>query len=523
MRSTFHGLEVGKSGIYAQQTALYTTGHNISNANTKGYSRQTANMVTSVAIPYPGMQMSKNPGQLGTGVVISDIARLRDQFLDVQYRNEVKHLGYWQARHETLSTIEMIINEPSKTGLQSVMDKFWQSWQDLAKEPEASSARAVVLERAKALIETFKAIETGLIDQQRDLNGVVEIKTAEINSITSQIRDINEQISRIEPHGYEANDLKDQRDVLIDDLSKLINVDSIQPIFFGDGRNTGMIRVMSGDVAIVDGRNTAEMTVVENEETKLFDVFIGGAPINFVRGELLGILESRGQNVMGSADPGDPAIDAGGMYNVAGIIPTVLKHIETLAVEMAERLNEVHSNGLNLDDIENERTMANADKLLFFIDREIYEKTGEFRSPTDISSFMIHPDIEKSLDKIAAGKPTDNGTTYVGDGTAASDIASLKFEIIDGLPDTATFDDFLRNLIAKIGIQVTEADRLSKNSQILADQIEYKRQSVSGVSLDEEMANMIRFQHAYNASARTITAIDEILDKVINGMGIVGR
>jgi len=521
MRSTFHGLEVGKTGIFAQQSALYTTGHNISNANTKGYSRQVANMQTSTAIPYPGMQMSKNPGQLGTGVVVSDIQRIRDNYLDIQYRNEIKHLGYWEARHDTLSNVEMILNEPSNSGLQSVLDKFWTSWQDLAKESEESSARAIVLERAKAVAETLSAVRTGLLDQQRDLNGVINIKTQEINSIATQIRDINDQIARIEPHGYEANDLKDQRDVLIDELSKLVNVDSVQQVYFADGRETGMVRVMIGDVAIVDGRQFTQMEAVENEETKLFDVTLGGAPVILNRGELRGLLESRGINVI---DPDDPTATT----MVSGILPDVIKHLDTLAVEMAKRINEVHSTGLTLDDINNGRTLANGDKLLFFIDREHYEATGEYISPTDAGNFMVHPDIEGSLDKIAAGQQVLNddgtyGSSHEADGTNASRIASIKFEIADGLPETATFDDYLRNLIAKVGVQVTEAKRLSGNSQILADQIEYRRQSVSGVSLDEEMANMIKFQHAYNASARTITALDEMLNTVINSMGLVGR
>jgi flagellar hook-associated protein 1 FlgK len=136
---------------------------------------------------------------------------------------------------------------------------------------------------------------------------------------------------------------------------------------------------------------------------------------------------------------------------------------------------------------------------------------------------MVHPDIEESLDKIAAAQGVGNGSSHEADGTNASSIASIKFEIIANLPETATFDDYFRNLIAKVGVQSTEAKRLSGNSQILADQIENRRQSVSGVSLDEEMSNMIKFQHAYNASARTITALDEMLNTVINSMGLVGR
>ncbi|OEH86725.1 flagellar hook-associated protein FlgK [Desulfuribacillus stibiiarsenatis] len=522
MRSTFHGLEVSKRGIFAQQSALHVTGHNIANANTEGYTRQVANMRTSPAIPYTGMQMSKNPGLLGTGVDVADILRLREDYLDMQFRGEQKHLGYWEARKDTLSKVEMVLNEPSDTGLQATLDKFWTSWQDLAKEPEASSARAVVLERAYALTETLGAIRTGLVEHQRDMNSVIAIKTTEINSITTQLRDINDQIGRVEPHGYRANDLKDQRDVLIDQLSRLVNVDAVQPVLFPDGRDTGMVRVMVGDVAIVDGRQRAEMTVAENEETGLFDVNLAGAPVRLNRGELQGLLESRGISTLN--DPEDP--ESG--YGVNGILPDVLRHLDILATEFASHINEIHSTGLTLDDINNGRTLADGDKLMFFIDKDHYNQTGEYIQPRNAGSFMVHPHIQGSLDKIAAGREViqaDNTSSpsYEGDGRNASAIASIKFKIIAGLPETATFDDFYRNLIARIGVQATEADRLMNNSQVLADQVDNRRQSISGVSLDEEMANMIKFQHAYNASARAITNIDGMLDTIINRMGLVGR
>ncbi len=516
LRSTFHGIEVSKTGIYAQQTALYTTGHNMANANTVGYTRQTVVMQSSHALPYPGLQMSKNPGQIGTGVIASDIQRIRDQFLDAQYRKEIKHVGLWEAKHDALSQIEMILTEPSDTGLQGVLDQFWTSWQDLAKESDASSARAVVYERAQAVADTFAAVRRALVDYQKDLNTVVEVKASTVNSLTAQIADLNDQISRIEPHGYSANDLKDKRDVLIDELAKLVNVDKVESIYFADGRDTGMVRVMVGETAIVEGRTRLDMAVTANETTGLYDVTLGGAGVEFTSGEILGLIESRGYHVV---DPLDPEAGVG----VRGIIQSVIDHIDIMATEMAQKLNDIHSTGLTLDDIKNGRTLDNGDKLMFFIDKEHYEATGEYRSPTNAGNYMIHPDITQSLDKIAAGQPVNGGATEVGDGRNASAIASLKFAVIDSLPDTATFDDFYRNLIGEIGIQATEAERFEENAALLVAQVENRRISVSGVSLDEEVSNMIKFQHAYNASSRMITTMDEILDKIINGMGVVGR
>lgn len=147
MRSTFHGIEVSKRGLFAQQSALNTTGHNIANANTEGYTRQRVNMQATTGLPYVGLNTSVEPGLLGTGVNVVGIQRIREEFLDVQLRSENKHFGYWEAKSDGLLKIETIMNEPSDTGLQKVMDQFWQSWQDLSQHPETASTRAVVLQR----------------------------------------------------------------------------------------------------------------------------------------------------------------------------------------------------------------------------------------------------------------------------------------------------------------------------------------------------------------------------------------
>src|SRR5688572_30105136 len=150
MASTFHGIEVGKRALFAQQSALSTTGHNIANANTLGYTRQRAEMQATSAIPYAGMQNDKSPAQLGTGVEVTKLVRLREEYLDVQYRGEIKNVGYWEAKSDTYIKIEEILNEPSNVGLAYTMDEFWKGWQELAKNPESVAARAVVRQRGVA-------------------------------------------------------------------------------------------------------------------------------------------------------------------------------------------------------------------------------------------------------------------------------------------------------------------------------------------------------------------------------------
>ncbi|MED4754659.1 flagellar hook-associated protein FlgK [Brevibacillus choshinensis] len=486
MRSTFHGLEVAKRGIFAQQTALNTTGHNISNANTEGYTRQRANMEATTGIPYPGMFASKEPGILGTGVQVTDLQRLREDFLDLQYRNENKTLGYWEQRVDAVNKIEQIMQEPSDTGLQKVMDQMWQAWQDLSKDPTSSSARAVVRERSTALAETFSGIYTHLQTIQNDFDNVVGVKAAEINSLGQQIAHVNKMINDVVPHGYTPNDLYDQRDVLIDKLSKLTDIKVVQA-------DNGMVNVTMEGRDFVTGYASTPVAAVRNGATGFYDITLGGATLVPTQGTMAGLVEARDK-----------------------LLPETLKRLDDLAINLTKEINEIHKTGYSLTDIQNGTGPSN---LPFFVDATIVGSAN----PTGANKIKVNPAILASLDAIAVGKQSS-----VGNNENALAIASIKFKIIppgtgpNDFKEATTMDDFYRNMVGQIGIYGQEAARNEKNSETIVGMVENQRQSVSGVSIDEEMSNLVKYQHAYNAAARAITSTDEILDKVINGMGRVG-
>jgi flagellar hook-associated protein 1 FlgK len=491
MRSTFHGLEVSKRGLFAQQTALNTTGHNIANANTEGYTRQRANMQATTGIPYPGLHASKEPGLLGTGVYVTDLQRLREDFLDVQYRNENKYLGYWEQKVDVYNKIETIMQEPSDTGLQKVMDQMWQSWQDLAKDPTDASARAVVLERSKALAETFASTYNHLKEVQNDFDNVIGIKVQEINSLSSQIAQLNQMIHNVVPHGYTPNDLFDQRDVLIDKLSNLTDAKVFQA-------DNGMVNIQIEGKDLVTGLTSVPMAATVNATTGFLDITLGGAPFTPKWGSLAGLVEARDQ-----------------------IVPDVLNQLDTLAVNLTREINNVHKTGLTLNDIKNGTGPSN---LPLFVDTI----TAGNVDPVGANRITINPAVLASLDNLAAAKPDASGNGSVGNNENALAIAAIKFKVIQpgtnptDFKEATTLDDYYRYLIGKLGVNGQEATRNQKNSETLVGMVENQRQSVSGVSLDEEMSNLVKFQHAYNASARVMTSVDEILDKIINGMGRVG-
>jgi len=518
MRSTFHGLEVSKRGLFAQQSALNTTSHNIANTNTEGYTRQRANMKATTGLPYPGLNASREPGLLGTGVTVTDLQRIREDFLDVQFRTENKHFGYWEARRDGLEKIEVIMNEPSETGLQKVMDELWKSWQDLSKDPHSLSARAVVRQRAIAVAETFSALTTSLTELQNDLDNVVNVKVIDINSMAQQIANLNRQIGDVVPHGYQPNDLYDQRDVLLDKLAKMADIKVT------NGTN-GMVNVTIDGKELVNGANSVTMAAQENPATGFVEITLGGEPFVPQSGSLLGTFEARGV----------ATVDANGVVTKTGPVPDMIRRLDQLATNLVKEINDLHRQGMNLFDVANRKNnpAAPLQDLPFFVDADAAAADPNTKTyPISAAKLRVNPAILASLNSIAAAKPetsgTSAGTSFQGDGRNALDIAAIKFKMIqigtgpNGQPETATLDDFYRYSIAQLGVDSQEAQRMEKNSEILVGQVETQRQSVSGVSLDEEMAEMVKYQHAYNASARVMTSMDEVLDKIINGMGRVG-
>lgn len=201
MVSTFHGLETAKRGMTAQQLALYTTGHNIANANTPGYTRQRVSFATAEPFPGAGLNRPQIPGQLGTGVQAGTIERIRESFLDVQYRSENTKLGYYSSLSSALAKMEDIMNEPSNSGLQNIMSQFWSSLQNMADHPENLGARQVVAAKGQMVAETFNYYYNSLDGIKKDLGSEMDVTVKNINTIVSQIDELNKQIASVEPLG----------------------------------------------------------------------------------------------------------------------------------------------------------------------------------------------------------------------------------------------------------------------------------------------------------------------------------
>ncbi|MGM8215199.1 flagellar hook-associated protein FlgK [Bacillaceae bacterium W0354] len=497
MTSTFHGLEVARRALFTQQSALYTTGHNIANANTEGYSRQRVNFEQTSAYPAPGRNRPEIPGQLGTGVKAGQIERIRDTFLDYQYRIENNKAGYWGARADALGRMEDIMNDPSEAGFGKVMDQFWESIQVLATHPEDEGARKVVLQRATAVTDTFNYLHKTLTGVQGEIRNQLDKDGLKVNSLLSQIQELNDQIGRIEPNGYLPNDLYDKRDVLIDELSQYVDI----TVDYEPSGGRALDTAMGKAVIILNGANGEPHSddiklIDENNDVKGIQVTFDNTngTINQV---LIGALDKDGK--VASADhtiaPGNfPSQGAlkGLIESHDDIYATKITELDDLAEAFIDEFNRVHGLGTDLD--------GNAGQ--------------DFFGGTGAASISV---IINNAREIAA-----SADGYPGDGSHALELAKVRNTGLVGATNTS-IQKFYEGMIGEIGVMAQEANRMVGNSEILRQSVEANRQSVSGVSLDEEMTNMIKFQHAYNAAARNMTVVDEMLDRIINQMGIVGR
>lgn len=512
MRSTFSGIEVAKRSLFAQQTAQQTTAHNIANANTKGYTRQVVNLVASRPMEAVGLMRSNTPGQIGTGVEFDSINRIREKFLDDQYYNENKALGEWTERKDTMDKLEAIFNEPSDTGIRQTIEGFWSAWQELTKAPDNLTARVLVKERALALTDALNYSARKLNDLSTDITKNIAVVATQADSALTQIASLNNEIFRIEGLGDNANDLRDQRNLLVDELSKIMNVTVTEA-------DRGFI-VRMGNTELVNG--IAKTTTVDSG-------FLEGQYNNdLTSGQVYGMIQSRDVNIVAYRNQLNAMVKSLVQGEVEVTLPqgmmlpdgvTVIgtdgtEYTGTLAADtkvVVNGVNGLHQLGYALDDAPGKPffTMVDGSEAL---------------------TVTVNPDIANDVSQIAAstGYYVDaNGDKKVlkGNNQLALVIAGLKnqkFEF-DGALQSGTPDEFYSSLIGQLGVESKEASRQFDNQQILVEQVDSRRQSVSGVSLDEEMANMIKYQHAYNAAARSMTVFDEMLDKVINSMGIVGR
>jgi flagellar hook-associated protein 1 FlgK len=427
---SFTGLQTALSGLEAAQAAINTTGENISNANTAGYTRQTVQTAATAPLNIPALTQQGGGTQLGTGVSVTDIARIRNQFLDVQYRAQNSATSNANTNADELGQVQTAINEPSSSGLQSVMSKFWSAWSGLANAPTNPAAQQAVVDAGQTLAATFNAVSSQMqtvqsqaAQQYATLTGA----NGQVAQDAQQIATLNAQIAQATSAGISPNTLLDQRDKALDDLSGLAQIS------VSTGSN-GAVTVNFGDAAspLVSG------TTVTWPQT-----------LTSAAGGQLGSLLN--------------------MSSSTGPIGQYLSSLDNIAGQVISSVNAL-------------------------------QPSSPFFSGTTAGTIAV--------------SATASTVQTSSSSTSGADLAQGIANLANGPADQA-----YSSFVAQVGSGVQAAQSTQSTQQAVLTAVSNQRQSVSGVSLDEEMTNLIQYQQAYQASARVMNAINSTLDTLINTVG----
>jgi len=629
MTSTFMGLEIGRKGVQAHQSALNNIGHNINNMNTPGYSRQRVQFSSFTPIYLPALNRAETPGQLGQGVVVDRIERIRDQLLDKRIVSNASAEGYWETRDSYIRDMEHLYMETGFNSIRSKMDSFWDAWQELSYNAADNEHRLSVLTRGKTLIDGINLHFNGLKTIQMMANEDIEMTVSNINELSRQISSLNGDIQRIRGQGDNPNDLMDKRDYLVDELSKLIDITVVQT-----DPNEFMVHT-SGHV-LIQGQIGRQFDLRKDTDAESFahvywrDV---GSQMVFTRGSLGALFELRDvtvereiqnldnltinftdlvneihkgaygangrtgieffseypyvMNVNGNYDrSGDGVLDSSYIYRLNGqnsldpraqsgfegvmtisgsdrlvqipyystdTIADIVTRINNSGAEVVARLNregQLQLKGTPAELINGQR--VNPD----FVIRHIEDSghflagyagilaesgnAGAFRwdradavaglrggaesyavAPVAHPSGWVHinPALLRDPSSVAAGFGENGRTANPGNGNAAADISLIRNTNVM-IGQYATFDDYFANTVGNIGLMGEQSKRALATENQLMNYLRELRESISGVNLDEELSEMIRFQKGYEAAARFITTVNSMLDTLINRMGV---
>jgi flagellar hook-associated protein 1 len=460
MSNIYGLLSIGQSALLTQQKAIDITGNNIANVNTPGYSRQRLNIKQNTPVRMDNQTMS-------TGVSADvGIQRFYDQFLGAQLNGENENLGRWEAQKQALERAELMFDDGASNGLSNAMGAYWNAWQDLSNNPSGVAERTSLISAGQYLASTFNQTYNNLNDLKGDIDTHVTNIVGDINDMADRIAELNRKVNQVEVTGHNANDFRDERDQLVLELSKLIDIQS-----FEDGDGNVNVSVGNGK-PLVDGTATWDLATADNGGVQ--DVFwqaSDGSTVNITgqitSGELKGWIYSR-----------DTAID------------DYLTRLDTLANNLISEVNTLHAAGTTLDGV---------------------TTTGvDFFSGTGAVNMAVNSAIEANSDLVAAAGA---GEGLPGGNSTAVAIADLQNGAT--MPGGSTFDAYYNSLAGEVGADVQAANFNQSHQASMVDNLKQYRQEVSGVSLDEEMVNLIQYQQAYSAAAKLITTADEMVNTLL--------
>src|SRR5574344_907194 len=622
MASSFAGIEIGKRSLMAHNTQITTAGHNISNADTEGYTRQRVNVRSFDPLYRPDLERAEVPGQIGQGTDVQSITRLRDELLDTRIVAQASTQSYWSTRDKYYSQIEQIYNEPADISVRSNMDKFWESWQELSVYPESDAARQAVVTRGDSLTNSIQQQYKSLRGIGDMVNGDIEATVKQVNDYTRQIAELNGEIIRSQAMGDNPNDLMDRRALLVDKLSGLINVtvdrrDPDEFMVHTDGQIIvqGSVARKIETVPEIDNNGYGTLRWTDTKDNAIFKGGTLGALVELRDVDIRNELQSLNTMTMNFADlvndvhrnavgknnvtgldfftqrpfventngnfdrNGDGEMDTSYIFRFTGTNAldkqqqiglegtmtfdgpegnvTVAYHATDTVEEVINRINDSDGEVKAYLDRNNQLVLkgttsyaiGNPDFVIRHVEDSGMFLTGysgilqtsgaegayDFNQADAVNAlagaqFSVSPvldpaeyiqvnqKIQSDVGSVAAAFPNTQGFVDNGDGRAAVEIAAIRnTKVMIGTQ--RTFDDYFADTVTNVGLKGEQAgNMLASQDKIMGDLYDI-RDSISGVNIDEELADIIKFQHGYNAAAKFITVQDEMLDTIINRLG----
>ena len=576
--SIYNSIQKASSGLSASQAGLNVTGQNISNVNTEGYSRQRVELKSEAST-------GSATGYMGLGVSTGSAKRIYDDIIAKNLRQEMSQLEYYNNIETSLKSTEIYFNELELGGgLGQAFEDYFNAWSDLANtapddSAESQSKKEVVISTATVLTTQLNEASNGLSNEREDSNKRVAMYVDEINSMAQEISIINKDITAIESNGTVANELRDRRDLLLNEMAELVDITTYE-------NENGAVSVYIGNNALVDGVVLNKLYLVEDEtNNNFYNIYWGnnqnGPSIditnNINSGKLKAELDLRDQylksyldrlntlsenlifetNKLHSKGYGDSfftnitsnngvstrdldlALDSAmsGKINEGQIVFSIFnangEFIGNKAIYVnptSDSLNDIVER-INKDENLPLKAAITGDNKL-----QIYTEDGySFAIADDTTNLLAALQINaffegNSSQDIKVNNLIEQNTQYLashsilteGDNSVARDIARLKYTNIESLGNS-TFEGYYTTLSTKVASDLSKITSLKSTKEYSVNQLKLKLDEVAGVSLEEEFVNMIKFQKAYEANARMITTLDEMLDTIINNMGIVGR
>lgn len=479
-------LGIGRSGLAASKKSLEVTGHNLSNVNTEGFSRQKVNQSTSIPVSVSGFVQ-------GTGVKIDGVTRFSDEFVEKRLNNAIGSSKYYEARSENLEQVENIFNELDSDGLNQVLNKFFNSFRELANQPENETIRSVVRDNANLVVKDFRRIRGTLDQQSITIDRKIQSSVQDINQMLYHIADLNGKISNIESAQGETGDLRDQRDLALRHLSEHFKIHT-----YSDERNRFVVTAQ-GIGTLITGLNVQELATISKNKSDSTNNMNGSVEIvlkdrpsqkitdKFAGGSLAAVIKVRNED-----------------------IKKLQNDVDGIAYQFMTSVNAIHRQGFVNRSIktgpDGEPLKTDTKGLTTGID--FFQQPLEVEDASNVID--LSDDVKKDLTNIAAALAPN----APGDNRVAIAISKLQHERISGEGNVTLEEKYLQT-IGAIGLETGKARLDAEQAVGILTQATSLRERLTGVSIDEETSNMVRFQQAYQASAKMMQTADEMFKTVL--------